>query len=96
MAPISPSLGTPLHDMVSEALGSKESISSGQLLLIFGGYNTIGEEFGANSSFVSLTEPSGGYKRIEDKVRAFSTYMSALAILPLVILSELHVLTQHG
>jgi hypothetical protein len=80
MAPISPSLGTPLHDMVSEALGPKESISSGQLLLIFGGYNTIGEEFGANSTFVRFTQPFGNYKRIEDKIRANSTFMIALAI----------------
>lgn len=39
--------------MVTEALGPKDSISSGQLQLIFGGYNTIGEEFGATSTFVS-------------------------------------------
>ena len=54
MSPINPSPGTPLCDMVSEALGAKDAIYSGQLLLIFGGYNTIGEEFGANSTFVSL------------------------------------------
>ena len=52
-APINPSPGTPLHDLVSEALGGKQPMSSGQLLLVFGGYNTIGEEFGANSTFVS-------------------------------------------
>ena len=55
MVPINPSLGTPLYELVSEALGTKDSIHSGQLLLIFGGYNTIGEEFGANSTFVSPT-----------------------------------------
>ena len=53
MVPINPSPRTPLYNMVSEALGSKDSIRSGQLLLIFGGYNTIGEEFGANSTFAS-------------------------------------------
>ena len=42
-----------MHDLVSEALAGKQSMSSGQLLLVFGGYNTIGEEFGANSTFVS-------------------------------------------
>ena len=54
MSPINPSPGTPLCDMMSEALGAKDAIYFGQLLLIFGGYNTIGEEFGANSTFVSL------------------------------------------
>ena len=53
MVPIKPSPGTPLFDIMSEALGSKDLIHCGQLLLIFGGYNTIGEEFGANSTFVS-------------------------------------------
>ena len=53
MVPINPSPRTPLYEMVSEALGTKDTIHAGQLLLIFGGYNTIGEEFGANSTFVS-------------------------------------------
>ena len=57
-APINPSPGTPLHDLVSEALGGKQPMSSGQLLLVFGGYNTIGEEFGANSTFVSCCMPA--------------------------------------
>ena len=52
MVPINPSPRTPLYEMVSEALGGKDVIHTGQLLLIFGGYNTIGEEFGANSTFV--------------------------------------------
>ena len=60
MVPINPSPRTPLYDLVSEALGPKDSIHSGQLLLIFGGYNTIGEEFGANSTFVSPMPRSGG------------------------------------
>ena len=52
MVPINPSPRTPLYEMVSEALGGKDVIQTGQLLLIFGGYNTIGEEFGVNSTFV--------------------------------------------
>lgn len=97
MAPISPSLGTPLHDIVSEALDPKESISSGQLLLIFGGYNTIGEEFGANSTFVRSTKPLGSYNTTGEEFGASRTFVNFWTlILLLIILSKLHVLTQHA
>ena len=44
------------HD-VKEALGPATKVSSGQLLFVFGGYNTMGEEFGADSTFVSNLLP---------------------------------------
>jgi hypothetical protein len=39
------------HD-VRDALGPGTAVAAGQLLLVFGGYNTMGEEFGADSTYV--------------------------------------------
>jgi hypothetical protein len=52
-APIKPSIGSSLEVQVTEALGSSKRLIDGELLFCFGGYNTIGEEFGADSTFVS-------------------------------------------
>ena len=51
--PIKPSQGTPLEDEASYAIGPSKKLPDGELLFCFGGYNTIGEEFGADSIFVS-------------------------------------------
>lgn len=53
ISPISPSPGSSLEVQVIDALGSVKRVEDGDLLFCFGGYNTIGEEFGANSQFVS-------------------------------------------
>jgi hypothetical protein len=53
MAPIKPTQGSSLEVQVVDALGPDRRIENGELLFCFGGYNTIGEEFGANSQFVS-------------------------------------------
>ncbi len=53
MAPIKPSPGSSLEVQVIDALGPDRRLEEGELLFCFGGYNTIGEEFGANSQFVS-------------------------------------------
>jgi hypothetical protein len=52
MTPIKASPGTALADQLSEALGPFENLCAGELLLCFGGYNTVGEEFGADSTYV--------------------------------------------
>ena len=53
LAPIRPSPGSSMEVQIIDALGSDKRIENGELLFCFGGYNTIGEEFGANSTFVS-------------------------------------------
>ncbi|CAL8467742.1 g7280 [Coccomyxa elongata] len=52
LAPIRPSPGSSMEVQIIDALGSDKRIEDGELLFCFGGYNTIGEEFGANSTFV--------------------------------------------
>ena len=51
--PITAGPKSALWTVVSEALGPGADAAAGQLLLMFGGYNTMGEEFGADSTFVS-------------------------------------------
>lgn len=50
---IQPSPGTPLDDIAREALGPASQVDAGDMLFCLGGYNTTGEEFGADSTFVS-------------------------------------------
>lgn len=51
--PITAAPKSALWAAVSDALGPGADAAAGQLLLMFGGYNTMGEEFGADSTFVS-------------------------------------------
>ena len=55
LAPIRVGAGTLLEDQLMDALGPSNKLIDGELLFCFGGYNTIGEEFGADSQYVSLT-----------------------------------------
>lgn len=53
IALIKAGIGTLLEDMVINAIGPSHKLADGELLFCFGGYNTIGEEFGADSQSVS-------------------------------------------
>jgi hypothetical protein len=55
---IEPSPGTKLEELVTEALPPRDEFGAGQLLFCFGGYNTTGEEFGLDSTYVRPCNPA--------------------------------------